>query len=136
MANIILDSSSASRCKLSNISIVIKSVSLSRFNQYFNSKDSLYAIEIFAEKSAVEIAPLASATFAPIEVPQRKNCFDKTYSFLLFTKYLYALTMRIERAKAFGYNISSLIDSDIWLLLTDYCTLISNCRTTLRPIEK
>jgi hypothetical protein len=38
-------------------------------------------MEILAEKSAFEIAPLASATEAPIEVPLLKSCLDKTNSF-------------------------------------------------------
>ena len=47
-------------------------------------------MEILAEKSAFDIAPLASETFAPTEVPERRSCFDKIYS-LLLEKFSYAL---------------------------------------------
>ena len=45
------------------------------------SKHSLYAMEILAEKSALQIAPLASAIFAPMLVPLFSNCLDRTNSF-------------------------------------------------------
>jgi len=38
-------------------------------------------MEIFAEKSWFEIAPFASATLAPIDVPLFKICFERTKSF-------------------------------------------------------
>lgn len=58
----------------------MKSVSFNNDIQNFVSSDSLYDIEIFEEKSALEIPPFASAMLAPILVPLFSNCLDKTYS--------------------------------------------------------
>jgi hypothetical protein len=76
----ILDSSSASSCMLWKILELIKSVSWSKFSQYLVSNDSLYAMEIFEEKSAFEIAPFVSATLAPMLVPLFKNYLDSINS--------------------------------------------------------
>ena len=80
--NMIFESSSASTINFLAISFETYSGSFSRDNQYFTSRLSFYAMDILAEKSAFEIAPFASDTLAPIEVPERKSCLDKTYSFL------------------------------------------------------
>ncbi|MEQ8524916.1 MAG: hypothetical protein RIB15_09515 [Gracilimonas sp.] len=54
---------------LSYIFPSIKWVSLRRESQYLVSKHSLYDMDSFAEKSALEIPPFASAIFAPMLVP-------------------------------------------------------------------
>ena len=51
------------------------------FNQYFVSLASLFAIESFEIKSFLDWAAIASSTFAPIEVPQRRICLDNINSF-------------------------------------------------------
>src|SRR6056297_2199161 len=80
IVNIIFASSSASLNKLSYCSTLMKSVSFNNDIQNLVSRHSLYEIEIFEEKSAFEIPPLASAIFAPILVPHFNNCLDKTNS--------------------------------------------------------
>ncbi len=55
----------------------------SRFNQYFVSLASLLAIAIFEMKSFFVWAAVASSMFAPIEVPDRSNCFDIMNSFFV-----------------------------------------------------
>ena len=62
-------------------------VAFSNFNQYLVSVVSFNAIEILETKSALLYACCASATFAPILVPERKSCFDKTNSFLVSQRY-------------------------------------------------
>ena len=64
----------------SNCSFVIYSASFNKSNQYFVSAASFSAIYNFDKKSLVLIANSASAIFAPIEVPARSICFDKTNS--------------------------------------------------------
>lgn len=83
-------------------------VSLSKHSQYFVSRHSLYAIEILAEKSETDMAPLASAIFAPIDVPERNTCLDITNSRFSLLKYWYNLTMRIENEYAFSYKLLSI----------------------------
>jgi len=41
----------------------------------------LYEIDILALKSLFEIPPIASSTFAPIDVPDFNICLERTYSF-------------------------------------------------------
>lgn len=47
--------------------------------QYLVSLASLRAIEYLEIKSFVDCAYTASEQFAPIDVPDRKNCLDKTF---------------------------------------------------------
>lgn len=101
----ILASSSASLNKLSNAFSLINSVSLRRFNQYFVSRDSLYAIEIFAEKSAFEIAPFASEIFAPTLVPLLSNCLERINSFLSLLRNWYTFTTLTANKYAFSYKL-------------------------------
>jgi hypothetical protein len=49
---------------------------------------SLLAILILAIKSALLCPACASLIFAPIDVPHRKSCFERIYSFFSLQKYL------------------------------------------------
>ena len=51
-------------------------------NQYSVSFASFQAIDNLCIKSALLCACSHSVIFAPIDVPERKTCFDKTNSFL------------------------------------------------------
>lgn len=73
--------------------------------QYSASEASFRAIEYFDIKSFFDCAFIASLIFAPILVPDRNNCFDKTYSLLFSHNHLYAFTMRIAKLKDFSYVI-------------------------------
>ena len=48
--------------------------------QYLHSEASFNAMEYFDRKSALDWANSASAQFAPIDVPERRNCFDNTFA--------------------------------------------------------
>ena len=61
-----------------------------RISQYLLSLASLLEIDIFDIKSFLLIAACASFTLAPIEVPQRKSCFERIYSFFSCAKNLYS----------------------------------------------
>ena len=76
-----------------------KSVALSNFSQYFVSVVSFSAMEILEIKSALLCACCASATLAPILVPERKSCFERTYSFFLSQRYLYSFTILTAKPK-------------------------------------
>ena len=78
-----------------------KSVALSNLSQYLVSVVSFNAIEILEMKSALLCACCASATFAPILVPERKSCLESTNSFFLSERYLYSLTILIAKSKLF-----------------------------------
>jgi len=106
MENIILDNSSAFSSKSVVILSAKYSESWSNLNQYLVSKLSLYAIEILEEKSAVEIAPFASAILAPIEVPERSNCLESTYSFFSVCNILETCT--ISNARAYDFSAKGL----------------------------
>ena len=62
---------------------VINSPSRNKQSQYSVSKASLCAMESLWIKSGLDCACPPSAIFAPIEVPERKICFDKINSFFL-----------------------------------------------------
>ena len=49
-------------------------------SQYFVSRASLRAILYLCIKSALLSAACASSTFAPIEVPARRTCEDRTFT--------------------------------------------------------
>jgi len=57
-------------------------VSYNKSNQYSVSLASFSEIDNLCIKSALLCACSASLIFAPIDVPERKTCFDKTNSFL------------------------------------------------------
>jgi len=54
--------------------------SLSRFNQYCDSRHSLYATDSLAENPALDIAPFDSEMLAAMDVPARSCCLDGTTS--------------------------------------------------------
>ena len=56
--------------------------------QYFVSEASFKAMLIFDTKSGVLCACSASDTFAPMLVPLRKSCLDRTNSFFVSFKCL------------------------------------------------
>ena len=62
-------------------------------------------MEIFAENSALDIEPMASATFAAIDVPLFKIWFDRTASFLFAFKYRDKFTILTEKLKLFSWMI-------------------------------
>ncbi len=106
--NRILASSSASWNMLSNVFSSIKSVSLSKESQYLASRHSLYEIEIFTEKSALDIAPFASEIFAPILVPRLNYCFESTNSLFSLLRNWYPLTILIANRYALSYKLFSI----------------------------
>ena len=55
-------------------------------------------------KSAVLIADLDSAIFAPMLVPERKSCLLRTNSFLSEHNHLYRFTILIAKAIAFSFS--------------------------------
>ncbi len=85
----ILAISSASLNKLSNAFSLINAVSLRRFNQYFVSRDSLYAIEIFA----------------PTLVPLLSNCLERINSFLSLLRNWYTFTTLTANKYALSYKL-------------------------------
>ena len=78
------------------------SVLYNSFNQYCVSLASFKAIFIFVLKSGFVCPLCASATFAPILVPLLRSCFYITNSFLSTVRYLYKLTILIEKLKLFS----------------------------------
>ena len=76
-----------------------KSVAFKSLIQYFVSDASLNAMLIFETKSDLLCACSASATFAPMLVPLRSNCFERIFSFFPSVRYLYRLTIRIAKSK-------------------------------------
>ena len=76
-----------------------KPVAFKSLIQYFVSEVSFYAIFIFETKSGLLCACSASATFAPILVPLRSNCFERAYSFLISVKCSYKLTILTAKSK-------------------------------------
>ncbi len=117
--------SSASVYKLTNVFESIYPVSFNNDNQYFDSRHSLYEIDNFAEKSAIEIPPFASDIFAPILVPDLKSCFERMYSLFSSERNLYALTILIANAYALSYK-----------LLFGSITKFSNCHLKCKTINK
>lgn len=107
IVNKIFESSSASANRLSYNLRSIYPVSCNSDNQYFDSRLSLYEIDSFAEKSAIDTPPFASATFAPILVPERINCFDNTNSLFSSVRNLNMFTIRIAKAYAYLYKLLS-----------------------------
>ena len=101
----IFANSSASLNKLSKLFSLKKSVSLSKESQYFVSRHSLYDIDILEEKSAFEIAPLASDIFAPTLVPLLNNCFESINSFLSLLRNWYAFTILTANKYALSYRL-------------------------------
>jgi len=61
----------------SNLRFSTKSDSINISNQYSVSLASLSAISNLCKKSLSDCADWASLTLAPIEVPERSNCFDR-----------------------------------------------------------
>ena len=76
-----------------------KSVAFKSLIQYFVSDASFNAMLIFETKSDLLCACSASATFAPMLVPLRSNCFERIFSFFPSVRYLYRLTIRIAKSK-------------------------------------
>lgn len=76
-----------------------KAVAFKSLIQYFVSDASFNAMLIFETKSDLLCACSASATFAPMLVPLRSNCFERIFSFFPSVRYLYRLTIRMAKSK-------------------------------------
>lgn len=76
-------------------------VSFNSRSQYEVSRTSLEAMPNLCIKSEVDSAERASFTFAPIDVPLFKTCFDRTYYLVFSCKNLYKLIMLTENLKDF-----------------------------------
>ena len=87
----------------------------SRFNQYFVSLASLLAIAIFEMKSFFVCAAVASSMFAPIEVPDRSNCFDIMNSFFVANS-RYNVMMDSANWKDFFLIMLSFTAKEFWIL--------------------
>ena len=115
-------------------------VSFNKYNQYSVSEHSLYAMYILDRKSDFVIAQSASDTFAPILVPDRRTCFDRTNSLLLLHKNLYRLIMRIANAVLLVSAMFSLIALCSLLfalpLFTDYSKNAIVIKDKIAPATK
>ena len=73
-------------------------------------------------KSALLCPRWASEILAPILVPQRKSCFERTYSFYSLVKYLYKLTILTAKSKLFWtetfvlITLSLILHFAFWIL--------------------
>ena len=100
LTNIFSNSTQSAKSELLSFS-ERKSVAFKSLIQYFVSEVSFNAIFIFETKSSLLCACSASATLAPMLVPLRSICLQRTYSFFVSVKYLYKLTIRTAKSKLF-----------------------------------
>ena len=81
---------------------VRKSVAWSSRSQYFVSAVSFKAMDIFDTKSALLWPCCASLIFAPILVPLRRSCLERTYSCLSFCICWQSFTLLTAKENAFS----------------------------------
>jgi len=77
-------------------------------------------------KSALLCACWASATFAPMLVPERRSCLERVYSFFVLRRYLHRFTVRIANWKLFCSMILS--------ITFNFPLSIFNCTETFKKI--
>ena len=77
-------------------------VSLSRSSQYSVSAHSFKEIVVLTKNSFLLTAYFASLRFAPIDVPDRNNCFARVNSFFSSQRNLYRLYILIENLRLFS----------------------------------
>ena len=80
-------------------------VSLSRSSQYSVSAASLRAIVVLTRNSFLLTEYWASLRFAPIEVPERNNCFASMYSRFSSQRCLHRLYILIANLRLFSKAI-------------------------------
>ena len=96
---------------------VIMAVSFNNSSQYSVSAHSFRAIVVLYRNSFFVIAYWASVRFAPIDVPERNNCFDRIYSRLASSKCLQSLYMRMANCLLFfSTMLSDFIYSPLYIL--------------------
>lgn len=86
------------------------------------SAASFNAICSLVMKSAFDWAYIDSLMFAPIDVPDRKICFDSTFSWCILQRYLLRFTILTAKALLLSFNalfselyivfIAKLVNSD------------------------
>ena len=93
--------------------VVSRLVSLSRSSQYSVSAASFREIAAFTRNSFLLTAYCASVKFAPIDVPERNNCFASVNSCLSSHRNLYKLYILIANFRLFSKTIFFAINTNI-----------------------
>lgn len=115
---------------LSNCCLSKKSVSYSSSSQYSVSDASFSAMLILETKSALLCPRTASRTFAPMLVPLRSSCLERTNSRFSAHKYWYSLTIRTANRLLLSATTFSLFTRTTPIV--HYALCIVNCKSLSR----